>query len=43
VRRNGMEQRRARLDDGYEPVHWAANYDDLAALSACILAPIALV
>jgi hypothetical protein len=31
-----MEQRRARLDDGYEPVHWAANYDDLAALSACI-------
>ncbi len=22
--------------DGYEPVHWAANYDDTAALSACV-------
>jgi hypothetical protein len=31
-----MEQQRGRLDNGYQPVHWAASYDDLAALSECI-------
>ncbi len=31
-----MEQRRSQLNDGYDAVHWAANYDDEAALSACL-------
>jgi hypothetical protein len=32
-----MQQRRTKLNDGYDAVHWAANYDDAAALSRCIL------
>lgn len=32
----GMEQQHGSLDDGYLPVHWAASYDDVAALSQCI-------
>jgi hypothetical protein len=33
-----MQEERTRVNDGYEAVHWAANYDDTAALNACIAA-----
>jgi hypothetical protein len=31
-----MQRGHLHLNDGYEAVHWAANYDDVAALSTCL-------